>query len=91
MYPVIALIILMMFTWIVAIWASCGGNDESHNEEKLEQSSDEQDHREASLKQDVDRPTASPQLQQKRSCLMCEKTCRNAYAFRTSEGGSYDL
>ena len=59
MYPVIALIVLMLFTWIVAMWASCGENDEPHDEEKPEQSSDEQDHQEAAVKQDVDRPTAS--------------------------------
>jgi hypothetical protein len=47
MYPVMALIVLMLFTWIVAMWASCGENDEPHDEEKPEQSSDEQDHREA--------------------------------------------
>jgi hypothetical protein len=41
------LIVLMLFTWIVAMWASCGENDEPHDEEKPEQSSDEQDHREA--------------------------------------------
>ena len=28
MYPVMALIVLMLFTWIVAMWASCGENDE---------------------------------------------------------------
>ena len=50
MYPVIALIVLMLFTWIVAIWASCDDDDDSeepHDVEKLEKSSDEQDHREA--------------------------------------------
>ena len=47
MYPVMALIVLMLFTWIVAMWASCGENDAPHDEEKPEQSSDEQDHREA--------------------------------------------
>jgi hypothetical protein len=31
----------------VAMWASCGKNDEPHDEEKPEQSSDEQDHRES--------------------------------------------
>lgn len=91
MYPVIALIVLMLFTWIVAMWASCGENDEPHDEEKPEQSSDEQDHRETALKQDVDRPTASPRLQQKRSCIMCAKTCRHTYVFRTPDGGHYDL
>jgi hypothetical protein len=30
MYPVMALIVLMLFTWIVAMWASCGENDEPH-------------------------------------------------------------
>ena len=47
MYPVIALIVLMLFTWIVAMWASCGERDEHHDEEKPEQSPDEQHHREA--------------------------------------------
>jgi hypothetical protein len=47
MYPVMALIVLILFTWIVAMWASCCENDEPHDEEKPEQSSDEQDHREA--------------------------------------------
>ena len=48
MYPVIALIVLMLFTWIVAIWASCDDDsEEPHDVEKLEKSSDEQDHREA--------------------------------------------
>jgi len=47
MYPVIALIVLMLFTWIVAMWASCGESDEHHDTEKPEMSSDEQDHREA--------------------------------------------
>lgn len=92
MYPVIALIVLMLFTWIVAIWASCDDDsEEPHDEEKPEQSSDEQDLREAPLKQDVDRPTASPRLQQKRSCIMCAKTCRHAYLFRIPDGGPYDL
>lgn len=36
MYPVIALIALMLFTWIVAMWASCGESDEPHDEEKPE-------------------------------------------------------
>jgi hypothetical protein len=44
MYPVIALIVLMLFTWIVAIWASCRESDEHHDEEKPEKRSDE--HRE---------------------------------------------
>jgi len=47
MYPITALIVLMLFTWIVAMWASCGENEEPHDEEKPEQSSDEQDHRKA--------------------------------------------
>lgn len=91
MYPVIALIVLVLFTWIVAVWASCGGNDEPHDEEKPDQSSDEQNHQEAALKQDVDRLTANLRLQQKRPCIICEKTCRLAYALRSSDGGHYGL
>lgn len=59
--------------------------------EKPEQSSDEQDHWEAALRQDVDRPTASPRLQQKRTCIMCEKACPHTYVFRSPNGGAYDL
>jgi hypothetical protein len=91
MYPVIALIVLMLFTGIVAMWASCGESDEHHDMEKPEKSSDEQDYREASLKQDVDRRTTSPRSQQKRSCITCAKTCRHTYVFRTPDGGPYDL
>jgi len=47
MYPVMALIVLMLLTWIVAMWALCGENAEPHDEGKPEQRSDEQDHREA--------------------------------------------
>ena len=48
MYPVIALIVLTLFTWIVAIWASCDDDsEEPHDVEKPEESSDEHDHREA--------------------------------------------
>lgn len=64
MYPIIALIILMLFTWIVAIWASCADSAAPDDGEKPEKRSDEQDHREASLKQDIERSTASPRLQQ---------------------------
>lgn len=47
MYPVIALIVLTLFTWIVAIWASCDDDsEEPHDMEKPETSSDEHDHRE---------------------------------------------
>jgi hypothetical protein len=91
MYPVIALIILMLVTWIVAMWASCGENDEAHDEKKPARSSDEQDNRKAALKQDRDRLTASLRLQQKRPCIICEKTCRHAYALRSSDGGPYGL
>lgn len=91
MYPIIALIILMLFTWTVAIWASCAERDAPDDGEKPEKRSDEQDHREASLKQDVDRSTASPRLQQKRPCIVREKTCRHTYAFRTPNGGPYGL
>lgn len=91
MYPIIALIVLMLFTWIVAIWASCAERDAPDDEEKLEQHSDEQNHQEAALKQDVDRPTASPRLQQKRSCILCAKTRSHTYVFRTPDGGPYGL
>ena len=47
MYPVITLIVLMLFTWIVAIWASCDDSEEPHDVEKPEKSSDEHDHRKA--------------------------------------------
>jgi hypothetical protein len=47
MYPVMALIVLTLFTWIVAIWASFGDSDAPHDGEKPEHSSDEHDHREA--------------------------------------------
>ena len=48
MYPVVVLIVLMLFAWIVAIWASCDDDsEEPHEVEKPETSSDEQDHREA--------------------------------------------
>ena len=91
MYPVTALIVLMLFTRIVAMWASCGESEEHHDMEKPEQSSEEQDHREAALKQDVDRPTASSQSPQKRSCIMCKKTCCHTYVFRSPDGGPYGL
>lgn len=77
--------------WIVAVWASCGGNDEPLDEEKPDQSSDEQNHQEAALKQDVDRHTASSQLPQKCSCIMCKKTCCHTYVFRSPDGGPYGL
>lgn len=45
MYPVITLIVLLVFTWIVAIWASCNDdNEEPHDAKKPEQSVDEHDH-----------------------------------------------
>jgi hypothetical protein len=47
MYPVIALIVLTLFTWAVAIWATCDDRDAPHDVEKPEQSSDEHDHRKA--------------------------------------------
>ena len=50
-YPVIALGVLMQFTWIVAMWASYGESGEHHDMEKPEKSSVEQGYREASLKQ----------------------------------------
>ncbi len=91
MYPIIALIILMLFTWIVAIWASCAESDAPDDGEKPEKRSDEQDHWSASLKQDADQSTASPQLQQKRPCIVCEKTCHHPYLFRTPNGGPYGM
>ncbi|MEK7350083.1 MAG: hypothetical protein AAB177_04370 [Nitrospirota bacterium] len=91
MYQGIALIVLMLFTWIVAMGASCGESEERHDVEKPEQRSDEQDHREAAVKQDVDRPTANSQLPRKRSCIMCEKTCSHTYVFRIPNGGPYGL
>jgi hypothetical protein len=76
----------------VAMWASYGDDSEKHHEvEKPEQSSDEQNHQGAVLKQGVDRPAASPRLQQNRSCVVCEKTCRHTYVFRRPDGGSYGL
>lgn len=47
MYPIIALIVLTLFTWIVAMWASCVEGEEDHAMEKPEKSSDDHDHREA--------------------------------------------
>lgn len=48
MYPVIALIALTLFTWFVAIWASCDdAGEEPHDVEKPETSSDAHDHRNA--------------------------------------------
>jgi len=91
MYPIIALIILMLFMWIVAIWASCVERDTPDDGEKPGRRSDEQDHREASLKQDIDRSTSSPRLRQKHRCIVREKTCRHTYAFRTPNGGPYGL
>ncbi len=91
MYPVIALIVLVLFTWIVAIGTPCGENDEPHDEEKPEKNSDEQTHQEIALKQDVSRLTASPLLQQKRLCVISEKTCCYTNVFRVSDGGCHDL
>ena len=91
MYPVIALIVLVLFTWIVAMWTSCGENDEPHDEGKPEQNSDEQNHQGAALKKDVDRLTASPRLPQKHSGIMCAKSCRHTYVFRIPDGGCHDL
>jgi hypothetical protein len=44
MYPIIGLIVLMLFTWIIVMWASYGESNESRDEERLEQSSDQQGH-----------------------------------------------
>ncbi len=47
MYPVVALIVLTLFTWIVAIWASYGESDVPPEVENPEQRSDEHEYREA--------------------------------------------
>ena len=60
-------------------------------EEKLKQSSDQQGHCQAALKQGSDRQTTSSRLQLERSCIMCKKTCRRTYVFRTPDGGFYEL
>jgi hypothetical protein len=48
-YPVIALIVLTLFFWFVAIWATYADSDseEPHDVEKPEKSSDEHDRRKA--------------------------------------------
>lgn len=47
MYPIIALIVLTLFTWIVATGASWAGNEEAYAMEKPERNSDDHDHRKA--------------------------------------------
>lgn len=47
MYPVIALIVLTVLTWVVAMWASCDESDEPHEAEKPDTSADEHRHRNA--------------------------------------------
>ena len=53
MYPVVALIALTLFTWVVAMWASCDDDDDDddgeghHDVEKPGTSADEHCHREA--------------------------------------------
>lgn len=47
MYPVIALIVLTLLTWGVAMWASCDESDEHHDVEKPDTSADEHHHRDA--------------------------------------------
>jgi hypothetical protein len=59
MYPIIGLIVLMLCTWIIVMRASYGESNESRDEERLEQSSDQQGHCHAALKQGSDRQTMS--------------------------------
>ena len=59
--------------------------------EKLGQNSNDQDHQKPSLKQSIEQSTGSPQLQENRSCIICEKTCCHTYMFRTIDGDAYDL
>ena len=47
MYPVITLIALTLFTWIVTIWASNDEGERPNVVGKSEQSSDEHNHRKA--------------------------------------------
>lgn len=50
MYPVVALIVLTLFTWVVAMWASCDDEDDGeghHDVEKPDTSADEHRHRDA--------------------------------------------
>jgi hypothetical protein len=47
MYPVIALVVLTLFTWVVTIWASNGESEEVNDMKNPEQSSDEHNHRKA--------------------------------------------
>ena len=91
MYPIIAPIILMLLHVDRSIWASCAERAAPDDGKKPEKRSDEQDHREASLKQDVDRSKASPRLQRNRPCIVREKTCSHTYVFQTPNGGPYGL
>jgi hypothetical protein len=47
MYPVIALVGLTVFMWVVAMWATLEESEETHVVEKPEQSPGEHDHRKA--------------------------------------------
>jgi hypothetical protein len=47
MYPVIALVGLTVFMWVVAMWATLEESEETHVVEKPEQSPGEPDHRKA--------------------------------------------
>lgn len=47
MYPVIALIGLTVFMWVVAMWASFDDSEANHDVEKPEESPGENDHRKA--------------------------------------------
>lgn len=47
MYPVIALIVVTLFTWVVMIWASNDETEEPNDVGTSEQSSNEHDYRKA--------------------------------------------
>lgn len=47
MYPVVALIVLMLFTWVVVMWGSCDESDKLHEAEKPGTSADEHHYRNA--------------------------------------------
>ena len=47
MYQVGALIFVTLFTWVVAMWASCDESDKLHEAEKPDMSADEHHYRNA--------------------------------------------
>ena len=47
MYPVIALVGLTVFMWVVAMWATIDESEETHDVEKLDESPGEHDQRKA--------------------------------------------